>query len=222
MDTSGHVSKAPAATEKIMSLALAQLLPEFDLPARSRPAPKEISRSPQPVEPDPDLVAAIREEARAEGRREAEEELTLAHGRQIADLEAEHARAIAMREAEFVRGVAEAMPAAIAARAENLAEQLSAELSNVFAPLIETELRKKMVAALAEEIRAALELENSGKISVSGPSAWLDAVRALLDGKAAAVSFVEADRADIEVTIDETRLRTRFEALARSFAEGSP
>ena len=62
-----------------MSLALAQLLPEFDMPARARVVPDAM---PQPKrepekrnDPDPALIEAIREEARAEGRMEAEREL---------------------------------------------------------------------------------------------------------------------------------------------------
>jgi hypothetical protein len=221
MKPRGLVS-TPAATEKFMSLALAQLLPEFDLPARARPAPRAIPHMPQPVEPDPDLIAAVREEARAEGRREAERELSLQHGREIADLEAGHARAMALREAELVRNVAEALPAAIVQRAEELAVRLSAELSDMLAPLIEAELRKTMVTSLAQEIRAALDLETAGRISVSGPAIWLDTIRPLIGEGAETVSFVEADRADVEVSIDETRLRSRFVELSKSFAEASP
>ncbi len=202
-----------------MSLALAQLLPEFDLPARARPAPKAIPHIPQPVEPDPALIEAIREEARAEGRREAEQELAVQHGREIADLEAEHARAMAAREAELVRNVAEAVPAAISARAEDLAECLSAELSDMLAPLIETELRKTMVASLAAEIRSALDLETAGRIVVSGPAIWLDVIRSILGDKADGASYVEAETGDVEVSIDETRLRSRFADLAKVFSE---
>ncbi|MAY62520.1 MAG: hypothetical protein CML29_09935 [Rhizobiales bacterium] len=206
-----------------MSLALAQLLPEFDMPARPRAAaPVDFPQAPKPVQPDPALLAPIREEARMQGRREAEEELAARHASEIADLEAEHARAMAAREAELVKGVAEAVPALIARRSDELAALLSDELAEMLAPVIDAELRKNMVATLADEIRSALELERAGRISVSGPSVWLGAVRSLLGDKAETVTFVETDRADIEVAIDQTRLRSRFDALARDFAEGAP
>ena len=86
-----------------MSLALAQLLPEFDMPARPRAAaPVDFPQAPKPAEPDPALLAAIREEARMEGRREAEEDLAARQASQIADLEAEHARAMAVRAVAIV------------------------------------------------------------------------------------------------------------------------
>lgn len=206
-----------------MSLALAQLLPEFDMPARARVVPDAM---PQPKrerekrnDPDPALIEAIREEARAEGRMEAERELGRKHASELADMEAEHARAMAAREIQILKNVAEALPAAITERADGLAARLSDEVARILTPLVEDRLRQKMVEALADEIRAALDMEAAEKISVSGPAIWLDVVRTSLAEKAESVTFTEAERADIEVVIDETRLRSRFDALEQSFGE---
>ncbi|TDH38273.1 hypothetical protein E2A64_03915 [Pseudohoeflea suaedae] len=209
-----------------MSLALAQLLPEFDMPARARAIPDAVPQAPREVEkrrdPDPSLIEAIREEARAEGRMEAERELAMKHATELADMEAEHARAMAAREVELLKTVAEAFPAAIAERADGLAARLSDEVARILEPLVEDQLRRNMVEALAAEIRDALDMEAAERISVTGPAIWLDLVQAVLAEKAGSVTFTEAARADVEVVIDETRLRSRFDALAQTFGKEAP
>lgn len=201
-----------------MSLALAQLLPEFEMPV-SRPELIRTDLAAGHAVPDRIALEAARAEGRRAGRAEAEAELVQAHATEIERLQAEFEAAFAAQAEELARGVAASVPAAIEARGAAIADSLAAELAAILAPIVEARIQKTMAERLATEIRQLLELETAGAITVSGPAEWLAAIGERLDGVAGDVTFREAEKADIEVAFDQTRLKSRFEALSSTLAE---
>lgn len=202
-----------------MSLALAQLLPEFHLPKQrqailaAQPANKGAS------EFDPVKMESVRQEGYLQGQRDAHAELQARHAAEIEELQAIHQTELAAQAARLVDQVAQAVPVAIAARDDRISNQLAEDIAAVLAPIVEESMQQKMVAALIEEIRSALGLGQAEKIMISGPEVWLDAMRATLGADLPAIEFRESESADIDVVIDKTRLASRFESLGEKLRE---
>jgi hypothetical protein len=201
-----------------MTVALAHFLPEFDLKAKHamRGSPIEL---PQPVGIDPATVESMCREAADRGRAEAAAEAEAQHQASLAALAAQHRAEIAALKHEMAAVAAEVVPASIESRADAIAQAVAADVANVLAPLVEKAVAFRMVAALADEIRAACSLEGAGAVHLSGPADLVEAVRARLDGCAASITVGENGSPEITVTMDRARWSTRLEAWSDALAE---
>jgi len=202
-----------------MSLALAQLLPEFHLPKQRQKILAEHPPKKGALEHDQSVIDAARQEGYRQGLQEAQAEMVLRHAAELEELQAIHQAELEAQASRLAVGVAQAVPEAIAARAEGLLNQLAGDLVAVLAPIVEENARQKMVAALIEEIRSALDIGQAEKIVVTGPEIWLDAMRATLGSDLPTVEFRESDTVDIDVVIDQTRLSSRFASLGANLRE---
>ncbi|MBU4528967.1 MAG: hypothetical protein KUA43_08325 [Hoeflea sp.] len=203
-----------------MTASLARFLPDFELSRiNAFQATRHDDRSSNPsCEPEFD-IEAIRAEARAEGEAMARAELALRHDSERQADASRHAAELEALRAELEVHAAQIIPAAIAARSDEIAGQISADVEAVLAPLIDEAVRARIIAALAAEIRDILELENAGRVSVSGPKSLMTALREAIGPAADKLVIRENGGFDIEVEVDRTRFATRISAWASALAE---
>lgn len=203
-----------------MTASLARFLPDFELSRINafQAASREESSRGHAADPDID-VEAIRAGARAEAEARVRKELALLHeSDRQADADRHAAELQALREELEVRA-AQSIAEAVAARSEHIAGLIAADVETVLAPLMDQAVRTRIIAALADEVRASLELENAGQICVSGPEGLVAAFREALGPAADRLVVRETDGLDIEVEIDRTRFATRISAWADTLAE---
>jgi len=203
-----------------MTASLARFLPDFEL---SRINAFQASRhedhaSHASREPEFD-IEAIRAEARAEGEAMARAELALRHESERQADAKRHADELDALRAELEAQAAHSIPAAIAARSDGIAGEICADVEAVLAPLIDEAVRTRIIATLADEIRDILELENAGRISISGPEPLVAALRDAIGPASEKLVLRDNGGFDIEVEVDRTRFVTRISAWADALAE---
>jgi len=202
-----------------MTASLARFLPDFELSRISAfQAARQEDHSTSTDDPAFD-IDAVRAEARAEGEAAARAELSLRHDSERQADASRHAAELEALRVELEAHAAHAIPAAIAARRDSIAAEISGDVEAVLAPLIDTAVRARIIAALADEIRGILELETAGRISVSGPPALVDALREAIGPAADRLDSRETGGFEIEVDVDRTRFATRLSAWADALAE---
>lgn len=199
-----------------MTASLARFLPDFELSHIN--AFQSARHEHRSCDPEID-IEAIRAEARAEGEAMARAELALRHESERQADASRHAAEIEVLRAELEVYAAQTIPTAIAARSDEIAGQIAADVEAVLAPLIDEAVRGRIVAALADEIRDILELENAGRISVSGPEGLVTALREAIGPAADKLVVRETGGFDIEVEADRTRFATRISAWADALSE---
>ena len=203
-----------------MTASLARFLPDFELSRISafQAARHEDASHRHPDQNDFD-IEAIRAEARAEAEARVRKELALLHeSDRQADADRHAAELQALRVELEVRA-AQSIAEAVAARSEHIAGLIAADVETVLAPLVDQAVRTRIIAALADEVRASLELENAGQICVSGPEGLVAAFREAIGPAADRLVVRETGGIDIEVEIDRTRFATRIAAWADALAE---
>ena len=201
-----------------MTVALAHFLPEFDL-AGKRPMRGASIELQEPVGIDPATVEDMCREAADRARAEATAEAEARQQAAIAALSARHDAELATLKLEMSAVAAEIVPASIESRADTIAQAVAADVATVLAPLVEKAVAARMVAALADEIRAACSLEGAGDVHLSGPADLVEAVRSRLDGVTATITLGESASPEIIVTMDRARWSTRLEAWSDALAE---
>ncbi|MBC7280331.1 hypothetical protein [Hoeflea sp.] len=203
-----------------MSASLARFLPDFELSRINAFQATRHEDQSFDASCDPEFdIEAIRAEARAEGEAMARAELALKHQSERQADASRHAAELAALQAELEERAAQTIPTAIAARSEEIAGQIAADVEAVLAPLIDDAVRARIIAALADEIRDVLELENSGRVSVSGPEALVTALREAIGPGADRLVLRDTGGFDIEVEVDRTRFATRISAWADALRE---
>ncbi|MCY0149930.1 hypothetical protein OEG84_20060 [Hoeflea sp. G2-23] len=203
-----------------MTASLASFLPDFELSGiRSFHAPTQNSAPAGDSGESRIDLEAIRNEARAEGEAAARAELARSHA---AEREAEatrHALELEVLRAELEAMAAETIPQAIAARSADIAELIAGDVADILAPLLDQAVRSHMLAGLAGEIRAALDLDNAGQISVSGPEGMIESLREALGADADRVVMRQTDGIDFDVEVDRTRFASRIREWSKTLAE---
>ncbi|EDQ34597.1 hypothetical protein HPDFL43_00330 [Hoeflea phototrophica DFL-43] len=205
-----------------MTASLARFLPDFELPAirslSGMPDDSLAGSPPSPAEPAVD-VDAVRAEAFAEGEAAARAELEAHHA---AEREAEaqrHAAEIAALRAEMETLAAQSIPQAIATRSAGIAEAIAADVAEILVPLLDETVRSLLLERLANEIHSVLALDNSGKITVSGPEGLVTTLCEILGGDAERISVNHVEQFDIEVEVDRTTLATRLSDWSNALKE---
>lgn len=201
-----------------MTLALAHFLPDFDLAGKRSMRGARIELQ-EPAGVDPATVEEMCREAADRARAETASEAEARHQASLAALAARHRAEIAALKLEMSAVAAEIVPASIESRADAIAQAVATDVATVLAPLVEKTVAARMVAALADEIRAACALEGAGEIHLSGPADLVEAIRARLDGVAANVTVGESASPEIVVAMDRARWSTRLEAWSSALAE---
>lgn len=203
-----------------MTAGLVRFLPDFEMAGRAPISVATGAARPnaEPRQPAIDLEAE-RAAARAEGAAAARAELSLRHAAEREAADHRHAAELLALRAELESLAANAVPQAVAARTEELAGLIAADVAQVLAPLIDDAVRARILAELSGEIRAALELKAAGQINVTGPERLMTALRDTLGADAERLTIRHADHIDIEVAIDRTRLETRLSAWADALRE---
>lgn len=203
-----------------MTASLVRFLPDFEV-ASLPPIPVSPGTAPQsaePAEPAIDLEAE-RARARAEGEAAARAELTREHAAEREAVENRHAAELAALRAELESLAAQTVPQAVTARTAELADLVAGDVAQVLAPLIDDAISARILAELSGEIRAALELDNAGQITLTGPEGLMSALRDKIGADDGRLTIRHADHVDIEVEIDRTRFETRLAAWAKALQE---
>lgn len=203
-----------------MTASLVRFLPDFEMTGLpSIPASPDVApQSAEPAEPAIDLEAE-RTRARAEGEAAARAELTREHAAEREAAENRHAAELATLKAELENLAAQAVPQAVSVRASELADLVAGDVAQVLAPLIDDTISARILAELSGEIRAALELENAGHITLTGPEGLMTVLRDNIGADDGRLTIRHADHVDIEVEIDRTRFETRLAEWAKALQE---
>lgn len=206
-----------------MTAGLARFLPDFEVSRINafQPARHEDQDFHTPSVPEID-IEAIRAEARAEGAAMARQELSELHESERQAEARRHAGELEALREELEVCAAQSIPEAIAARSDEIAGLIAADVGAVLAPLIDAAVRARIVASLADEVRSILELDNASRINVSGPQGLVTALRDAIGPAAGQVVIHETGGFDIAVEIDRTRFATRISNWADALAESLP
>ena len=86
-------------------------------------------------------------------------------------------------------------------------------------PIIDADVARRSVTALADAVRKALTEEKAADVLVRGPMRLYEMLKPKFDERGIACRHVEAETVDILVEINETVLTTRLAVWAQSLAE---
>lgn len=173
--------------------------------------PAEIAAGPNIDE----LVAAAREEARAEALAEAEAEHELAVAEAVRmereRAEAENAAALAAARAEWAATEGERLAGLFDERLDRIESVVRSSLSSVLRPIALGARRRQTVMELAGAVRT-LTLDGAAlTVRASGPADLLDALAAQLGNGSAMVAFTpDEDRVDVRIECDQTVIESRL------------
>ncbi|MEQ8480837.1 MAG: hypothetical protein RIC18_09275 [Hoeflea sp.] len=203
-----------------MTASLARFLPDFELShIRSFPGiPDEVAPRPQPVRPAVD-VEAIRAEARAEGEAAVRNELEARHASELDAAAARHADELAALRTELEAFAAKSIPEAVSARSVEIADAVAGDVAQILAPLIDEAVRARVVAQLAAEIRGMLDIDNAGRITVTGPESLVAALGDSLGADVDRISVIHDEQFDIEIETDRTLLASRLSEWTQALKE---
>lgn len=212
-----------------MSTALARYLKDFGEPqvhhSASEPLPDFSSASPESTFdfgfpddaalPGPD-IEAVRQEAYAEGYETAAVELGSRHGEQIEAMRQQHAEELAALRHAFEQEAAARIASGLKMLAEAISLRVSEEVADCLAPVLQEEIARKSVKAMAELVRDAIRDGEVAQIIVKGPLSLFNILATEMGEDAAMLRFVEA--ADLDLTVEQggSVLVTRLSAFAAS------
>jgi hypothetical protein len=205
-----------------MTASLAMFLPDFEISGiRSFSETQNDVSAAQPVVPaEPAIdVDAVRAEAYAEGEAAARAELEAQHAAEREAVAKRHAAEIAALRAEMETVAAQSIPKAIAARSADIADAIASDVAEILAPVMDQTIRARVLERLAGEIRGVLDLDNAGKVSVTGPEGLVTALCDILGADADRIVVSHSGQFDIEVEVDRTRLATRLSDWTKAVEE---
>ncbi|MBB4064131.1 hypothetical protein [Gellertiella hungarica] len=211
-----------------MSSLLARYLKDFGEPQAHHAAPQlpdfgetaplaadapDFADFPQPEAPDPDL---IRQEAYAEGYETASAELGVRHAEEMEALRQAHAEELAAIRQSLERDAATAISEGLKNIAHTVADRISEELALCLAPVLQEEIARKSVTAMAGMVREAILEGEAGAIIVKGPLSLFNILATELGEDASLLRHVEAADLDLSVEMAGSVLVTRMSAFAAS------
>jgi hypothetical protein len=172
------------------------------------------------AEPEPAIdIEAERRQAHDEGYAEAQAELEERFAGELATIAERHAQEVRdlteRHESEVMRVIHARFFDMTVAISQSVADQTLQALL----PVIDADVARRSVSALADAVRKALTEERAADVLVRGPMRLYEMLRPKLDERGIACRHVEAETIDIIVEINETVLTTRLSAWAQSLAE---
>ncbi len=102
---------------------------------------------------------------------------------------------------------------AIAALGERVTADVSAELALVLEDALLTRAQAEAVSRFADELGQLITVGGGARVTVTGPDALLDALRATWKGPAPLPELIAGDSLDLVARMDDALLATRFAAL---------
>lgn len=205
-DFSAPQSTALVETDILSSLASASPLEEMTF-----------MQAPEPV-PAIDVEAERQEaydDGHADGRRESEE----VFAGQLATIADEHAQEIRTIEERHDAEVMRVIHARFFDMTVAISQSVADQTLQALLPVIDADVARRSVAALADAVRKAMTEEKAADVLVRGPTRLFDMLKPKFDERGIACRHVEAETVDIIVEINETVLTTRLQVWAQSLAE---
>lgn len=203
-----------------MTASFARYLPDFEFSGMSGfHADQHVEDDEKPAALPNINIESIRAEARAEGEASVRAELTRKFEEEHLAIENLHAAELQALREELETYAAKNIPAAIAERSAEIAEQLAGDVEAVLTPLVNEAVRKRILSGLADEIRKILALENSNQIRVTGPEALVEVLRQHIGDDADRLTFQEASGFDIEIEVNRTQFASRLSEWSKALAE---
>ena len=173
-----------------------------------------------PAEPEPAIdLEAEREAARQEGHAAALAECEERFAGELAGIAEEHSRELRALEERHENEVMSVIHARFFDMTLAISQSVTDQTLQALLPIMEADLARRSVAALADEVRAAFAEEKAAEVLVRGPGRLFDLLKPRLEADGVPCRHVEAETTDILVEIDETVLTTRLATWAQSLAE---
>lgn len=205
-----------------MSASIARYLKDFGAP----PPPPVLSEDLDffgsdmadvaiPIE-EPVDIEAEKADAHEAGRRQAGEELSQQFETERAALVDAHQAEIAALKAKYESDLAHKLATSLAAMAAETAREIADQTAAILAPLLDEAIAAKAVDDLAGLVRAAVLEGEVQAVTVRGPAAMFEELRALLGENAGVVRHIETADVDLTVELGEASLVTRLSAWSAS------
>lgn len=207
------------------ALALVDVLPDFGAIGQKPAAPfsaadaAELEAAALAVEPPAPSIEQMVQHAVEHAEALLREQLAAEHEAALEMQRAAHAAEIAALEARMGEELGKIIASRLDEVEERLTELATSATARILALHASADVQKRMAAALAETIRAALRDKEAVRVRVSGPLSLYESVRQVLGEDARRLEYSETDSLDLSVSIDEAILETRLSEWAAALAE---
>ena len=209
-----------------MSAQLARYLKDFGTPPRAQAptfqppsfAQEEAGAATEafamPLALPPVDVEAERVNAFADGRAEAETELSAKHEAAMTALKEEHKAELDALKARYEQEYAHALAERFSILMGEVSDVVAAQAAQVLAPVMNEVLTKGAVSDLARVIAEGLQDGEGLMLTVKGPANLFEQLKARFDEPAPVFRHVETQDVDLTVEYGDTVLVTRMAAWA--------
>ncbi|MHB2263934.1 hypothetical protein [Aliihoeflea sp. PC F10.4] len=201
--------------------SLAEALPDFSRAPVAAFAPKPSRLQPAPIVPqtsDAEWQARL-DEAVAEAEARVTTKLQSHHAAELETLAETHSAELKTASQDFAVAMGEAIATRFAELEGRLTELTTASAARLLSGVLSDDLRTRSVARMKDVLQTALEDAEAVKITVRGPAALYEPLRAAMGDEADRMRFIEAPTADISVQIDETVYETRLAEWSGALTE---
>lgn len=203
------------------SRSLAEALPDFSrapvtaFPAKpARPQPATVGPQTSDAEWQARLDKAV---ADAEARVTAD--LQTRHEAELEKLAETHRSELLTASQDFAATMGETIAARFRELEDRLTGLTTASAARLLSGILSSDLNTRSIARMETVLRTALEDREAVKVTVRGPAALYEPLRAAMGDHADRMRFIEAPTADISVQIDETVYETRLAEWSGALAE---
>lgn len=171
-------------------------------------------------EPEPRVdLEAERKQAFEEGYAKARAELEEGFAGQLAAIAEEHEQMVRAQEERHESEVMRVIHARFFDMTVAISQSVADQTLQALLPIIDADVARRSVTALADAVRKALTEEKAADVLVRGPMRLYEMLKPEFDERGIACRHVEAETVDILVEINETVLTTRLAVWAQSLAE---
>lgn len=171
-------------------------------------------------EPEPQIdLEAERRQAFEEGYAKARAELEESFAGQLASMADDHDNEARAQEERHDADVMRVIHARFFDMTVAISQSVADQTLQVLLPIIDADVARRSVSALADAVRKAMTEEKAADVLVRGPMRLYDMLKPKFDERGIACRHVEAETVDILVEINETVLTTRLSVWAQSLAE---
>ena len=212
-----------------MNAMLTKYLKDFSVPQStatvepdllSSLANAPLSEMPFLAEPEPEVdIEEERRQAFQEGQEQARRECEERFSGELAAIAEEHANEIRALEERQETEVMRVIHARFFDMTVAISQSVADQTLQALLPIIDADVARRSVTALADAVRKALTEEKAADVLVRGPTRLYEMLRPKLDERGIACRHVEAETIDILVEVNETVLTTRLSVWAQSLAE---
>lgn len=171
-------------------------------------------------DPEPEIdLEAERAAAREEGRAEAIAECEERFAGELAAIAEEHAEEMMALVERHESEIMSVIHARFFDMTLAISQSVADQTLGVLLPVLDADVARRSVAALAHAVEAAFAEEKAAEVLVRGPTRLFEMLKPRLDEANVPCRHVEAETVDIYVEVNETVLTTRLSVWAQSLAE---